>query len=204
MKNQFTIIILKFYLVLFFTYLFLNGLNSLLDYPDSHSRSTDCSYLSIYYGLLWLVYRMLWPLFRFIDSKKKELRERQEQYKKQIDKYDSWMPFHAQKTKGIHDHMTETEVEEAEGLSNIYSVWFGFAFLNPFLYIMNSSFSSLESFYVVPLIIIHLIALQIWLNTQRKFLCSTEWAKAQGYSADGFKLFNFKIGHNKRRKNKEN
>ena len=97
-------------------------------------------------------------------------------------------PFQSRETREICDHMTESEKKEVVKRGGLYGVWVAISLAIPISLAFTFP-SSLTIGIAVLLAIIHLIGIPIWQKKQREFLCSTEWAKAQGYSADQLKMF---------------
>ena len=93
----------------------------------------------------------------------------------------TWIPFQSKISKEICEHMTESEKKELSVRSGKYGLWcaltaaipvsFAFVYRTPFLIILAGI-----------LLAIHIIGIPIWRKKQKNFLCSTQWAKSNGYA----------------------
>lgn len=89
--------------------------------------------------------------------------------------------------KEIVDHLTRAENDKLLAAARRYGVWcattgaipigLSVAFPSPFNILL-----------AVVLLTIHLIRIPFYLRWQKKFLCSTDWAKEHGYDPEKLKL----------------
>lgn len=103
----------------------------------------------------------------------------------------TWSPFQSPAVREICSHMTEAEKSGAAARAALYGVWcaVSFAVPLPLAFLVESKWLMLIA---VLLIVIHLACIPVWHKMQRRYLCSTVWARAQGVSPDRLKLFSFR------------
>jgi hypothetical protein len=92
----------------------------------------------------------------------------------------TWIPFQSNISKEICEHMTEEERKKLSARSGKYGIWCALTAAIP---ISMAVFNRTTIWFVVAgiLLAVHIIVIPIWRNKQKKFLCSTQWAKSKGY-----------------------
>ena len=103
----------------------------------------------------------------------------------------TWSPFQSQEVKEICEHMLESELQQAIKRSRIYGIWCAFTFAGPMAFMIIHGNKVLLAVGLV-LIGLHLICFPFWLKSQRRFLCSTQWAKNEGFKPDKLNMFALK------------
>ena len=106
----------------------------------------------------------------------------------------TWSPFQSETVKEICRHLTPAERWAAAFRAGSYGVWVGFTFSLPVVVLvgsfMASPFRSMPLYLgAAALIALHLACLPRWLGMQRRFLCSTHWAREQGIMPESLRLF---------------
>lgn len=104
----------------------------------------------------------------------------------------TWSRFQSDEVRDIVAHWTEAERESLVSRARFYGLWGALSFGIPFGFAVALR-SALAIGIAVPLIIVHLIGIPIWIRKQKKFLCSTEWAKSQGYAPESLKMYRFRF-----------
>lgn len=118
----------------------------------------------------------------------------------------TWSLFQSPAVNEICSHLTKQEHSKLVGNSASYGLVLGicctpinmvigeyvaFNYLiqieNPTLFFNNIYFISLAIF----LVGINIMYIRHWQNEQREYLCSTEWAKSQGYTPENLELYSF-------------
>jgi hypothetical protein len=110
--------------------------------------------------------------------------------------WQTWAPFQSVAVKQICDHMTDFERSTAMGRSGRYGVWVAATVALPFSAVVFA-LGGLQSRAVIgtvvgiaiALVVVHICCIPAWLSAQRRFLCSTQWARQQGLRAAQLHLF---------------
>ena len=105
----------------------------------------------------------------------------------------SWSPFQSPEVREICTHMTDAERKQIIKRSGIYGLWCAATAAIP---ISNAvTYPSRFTFIAAAVLCtVHIICIPVWLRWQRRFLCSTQWAREQGFRPDALKLFRFHFG----------
>jgi serine/threonine protein kinase len=104
----------------------------------------------------------------------------------------SWLvsPLASPEAREIASHLTKAEQGEAALYGLLWGVWIVVATFGSMFLIQ--SLTAPGNWIVASVIwILFVASLPVALRMQRRFLCSTEWAKENGYSAGKMKLFSF-------------
>lgn len=106
-------------------------------------------------------------------------------------KPEGWGPFQSDDVREISQHLTDEEKYAAKKSGGLSGLFFILAFGIIFLLWRASALSwSLMIFLIVLVMVILEIVLS---HYQKKWLCSTEWAKMQGYTPDTIRLWNYRL-----------
>jgi len=105
----------------------------------------------------------------------------------------SWWPASPLSSSEVRDitaHFTKTERSEFSLNSLLCGFWVTMATLGNFLLV---KFYPSPGNWILPLLIImiFIVSFPPMIRMQKRFLCSTAWAKKQNYTADKIKLFSF-------------
>ena len=104
----------------------------------------------------------------------------------------SWMvsPIASPEVKAITAHMTRPERSEAALYGLLWGAWVVIVTFGN-LWIIKSFPTPGNWIVAAAIVAVFLATIPPTLRIQRRFFCSTEWAKAEGYDAASFKLFSF-------------
>lgn len=103
----------------------------------------------------------------------------------------TWSPFQSPQTREILAHMTESEKSRAAWRGAFYGVWCAGTVALPLSYVFLGQ-EPWVTYGAAELVVIHLVCIPIWTKMQRRFLCSTAWARAQGIRPERLVLFSFR------------
>ena len=106
----------------------------------------------------------------------------------------TWSPFQSETVKEICGHLTPAERRTAAFRAAGYGAWVALTVSLPVMAIVFSIMASqLRSVPIylgaAALIVLHLACLPVWLGMQRRFLCSTQWAREQRIMPKSLRLF---------------
>ncbi len=103
----------------------------------------------------------------------------------------TWTPFQSEETKQIYAHMTDDEKKRGMIRGCCFGLWVGL-FLTPLAneYIIRNL--NISTTTAIVFIILNIIFIPSWFKSQKRFLCSTKWAKSQGYNSDQIALYKFR------------
>jgi hypothetical protein len=93
----------------------------------------------------------------------------------------TWSPFQSPAVREICAHMTEDEKSEASRQSGLYGFWGAGTFALPLGFAIAFPNAAIIGVAVV-LVTLHVVCIQFWRKMQRNFLCSTVWAREQGFT----------------------
>jgi len=102
-----------------------------------------------------------------------------------------WAPFQSRDLREVCAHMTDAEKREANRRTALYGLWCGVTFAGPVSVAVVVPTPAVLAV-VTILIIIYLGCLRVWLRWQRRFFCSTSWARERGLSPGQLRLFVFR------------
>lgn len=103
----------------------------------------------------------------------------------------TWSPFQSPVVRDICAHMTDAGKSEASRRGGRYGCWVAATFAVPLAFAMVER-SLLFVIITVVLVAIHVGCIPVWQRMQRRFLCSTTWAREQGVTPDRLKIFAFR------------
>lgn len=107
----------------------------------------------------------------------------------------TWSPFQSKIVRDICVNMTDAEKSTVTRRGATYGVWvaISFALPGPFLAmgLLTGRLSMMFGMLGGLLILAHIACIPIWQRRQRKFLCSTVWARENGIKPNSLKLFNW-------------
>jgi hypothetical protein len=104
----------------------------------------------------------------------------------------TWSPFQSPEVRDICAHMTDSERDEASRRGGLYGLWVFATFAGPLSFAVVYRHPTLIAVAAV-LIVIHIVCIPIWQRMQRHFLCSTLWAREQGYTPERLRMFSFRV-----------
>lgn len=104
----------------------------------------------------------------------------------------TWSPFQSPAVREICAHMTDGERRKVSSRGGFYGLWVAGTFAMPL------SFAIVERsllFIVIAAVLaaIHIACIPIWQKMQRRFLCSTAWARERGITPDRLRMFAFRV-----------
>lgn len=88
--------------------------------------------------------------------------------------------------------MTGAEKAEAMCRGGLYGIWVAVTFGIPLSLILIAQ-SPLLLALAAALVVIHVVCIPIWQKMQRRFLCSTVWAREHGIDPDRLRMFAFRF-----------
>ena len=87
--------------------------------------------------------------------------------------------------------MTVAERAEISRRGGLYGVWAFVTFAGPLMVLFTAG-SPVLMVIAAILIAIHAVGVPMWQKMQKAFLCSTEWAREQGFTPERLRLFAFR------------
>ena len=100
----------------------------------------------------------------------------------------TWSPFQSREVREICAHMTADERSRATFRAALYGVWVTFTFAMPVTTGLRSDQASVWIGSAL-LATLHVACIPLWQKRVRRFLCATEWARAQGITPERLALF---------------
>ncbi len=109
----------------------------------------------------------------------------------------TWSPMQSPETAEICAHLTPSEESRLMTRSGAYGLWCGVSFAFPITWLgmsLAGLFPSSPSRIgvAIALIVAHVVFIPKWQRNQKKYLCSTQWAREQGYTPEKLKLLSIK------------
>ena len=104
----------------------------------------------------------------------------------------TWSPFQSPEVRDICAHMTDAEKAETSRRGGLYGFWVAATFAVPLAFAIVER-SLLFIIIAVVLVAIHIVCIPIWQRMQRRFLCSTTWAREHGITPDRLRMFAFRV-----------
>jgi hypothetical protein len=108
----------------------------------------------------------------------------------------TWSPFQSASVRQICDHMTDSERFTAIRRSEHYGAWVAVTFALPLSavvfalgWLQSPAIMGAIIGIAITLILVHICCVPAWLRAQRRFLCSTQWAREQGLRSAHLNLF---------------
>ncbi len=136
---------------------------------------------STFAGLLWtflpivLLGILLYWFFRFMPRDWK-----------------TWAPFQSPDVRKICAHMTEAEKQKGIRKGALHALWVTTTLAIPVSLAVVAPNPTLVIIAAV-LIVIHIACLPLWFRRQRRYFCSTSWAREQGFTPERLRLFSFSV-----------
>lgn len=87
--------------------------------------------------------------------------------------------------------MTDAERAKVAERGGAYGLWVATTFALPLAFALVYQ-SHLAIVIAAVLVTVHIICVPIWQKKQKRFLCSTAWAKEQGFTPERIRLFAFR------------
>ncbi len=104
----------------------------------------------------------------------------------------TWSPFQSSEVRDICAHMTDAERATLADLGGAYGLWSAGTLALP-LAVALTSRSVLTVVIAAVLVTVHIIRIPIWQKQQKRFLCSTDWARERGITPDRLRMFSFRL-----------
>ncbi len=103
----------------------------------------------------------------------------------------TWSPLQSPEVGAICSHLTKTERNHFSVLGLLFATWIpGTIFGLP---VLIRSFPAPGNWIVASVwVVLFIVSIPMLQSMVRHFLCSTEWAKANGYTPDTLRLFSFR------------
>lgn len=105
--------------------------------------------------------------------------------------WNTWSPFQSPELREICAHMTDSEKAEVLRRSGLYGFWVAATFAVP----LASAIAERRVVFTLiaaVLVTIHVACIPIWQRMQKRFFCSTVWARERGITADRLRMFGFR------------
>lgn len=103
----------------------------------------------------------------------------------------TWSPFQSPELREICRHLTDAEESRIVIRSGLYGIWIAATFACPIVYLIRGR----DPWYLslaAGLVLAHIACLPLWFKMQRRYLCSTEWARQQGFTPEKLRLYAFR------------
>ena len=106
----------------------------------------------------------------------------------------TWSPFQSPQVKEICSHLSPGEYAALTLRSTAYGAWVALTLGIPFGFIVVFWSHSGQSVRTACMVLIglHAACVPIWQRAQRRFLCSTQWARLNELRPDKLELFSFR------------
>jgi hypothetical protein len=103
----------------------------------------------------------------------------------------TWSPFQSPQIKDICAHLAPSEHAALVRRAMLYGFWAALTLGFPagFGGVRWSHAGSAAQIACVSLILLHGACIPLWLRAQKRFLCSTEWARIHDYQPERLSLF---------------
>lgn len=103
----------------------------------------------------------------------------------------TWSPFQSPEVRDICAHMTDAERARLAERGSGYGLWVAVTLAMPLAFAF--SYRSLGAIVTAAVLVtVHLICTPIWQKQQKRFLCSTDWARERGITPDRLRMFAFR------------
>jgi hypothetical protein len=102
-----------------------------------------------------------------------------------------WSPFQSREVREICMHMTDGEKAVASRRGGLYGFWVFATFAGPLSIAVVYPQPGLIAIAAV-LVVVHIVCIPVWQRMQRKFLCSTSWAREHGCTPERLRMFAFR------------
>jgi hypothetical protein len=104
----------------------------------------------------------------------------------------TWSPFQSPEVRDICAHMTDTERAKVAERGGGYGLWVAVTFALPLAFAFTHR-SLVAIVIAAVLVTVHIICIPIWQKKQKRFLCSTAWARERGITPDRLRMFAFRV-----------
>ena len=105
--------------------------------------------------------------------------------------WETWSPFQSPEVRDICAHMTDAERARLAERGGGYGLWVAGTFALPLAFAFTSR-SLAATVIAAVLITVHVICIPVWNKRQKRFLCSTAWARDCGITPDRLRMFAFR------------
>jgi len=103
----------------------------------------------------------------------------------------TWSPFQSPEVRQICAHMTDAERAKVAERGGGYGLWVAATFALPLAFAL--AYRSLVTIIIAAVLVtVHVICVPFWQRGQKRFLCSTAWAREQGLTPERIRLFGFR------------
>ena len=89
--------------------------------------------------------------------------------------FSTWSPFQSAEVKEICKHMTPEEQQRAVTHGAMYGIWVALTFAGPIGFYFSFGF---PLWALIILVVLHISLIPVFRGMQKKFVYSTDWAKA--------------------------
>jgi len=104
----------------------------------------------------------------------------------------TWSPFQSPEVRDICAHMTDAERAEVSQRGGGYGLWVAATFALPLAFALT--YRSLVAIVIASILVtVHIVCIPIWQKCQKRFLCSTAWAREQGFTPERIRMFAFRL-----------
>ena len=103
----------------------------------------------------------------------------------------TWSPFQSPEVREICSHMNDTEKAQVRRQGIGYGVWVVITCAFPLSYAVTDP-SRLSIIVAAILVTIHIVCIPFWQKRMKRFLCSTAWARGQGFTPEQIRLYAFR------------
>ena len=103
----------------------------------------------------------------------------------------TWSPFQSPEVREICAHMTDAEHGTASNRAALYGLWVAATVAVP-VAIATGDSSPRTLVIAAVLGTLHIACIPVWLKRQKRFLCSTSWARLQGLVPERIRLCSFR------------
>lgn len=108
----------------------------------------------------------------------------------------TWSPFQPKIVRKVCANMTDAEKSTVTRHGIFYGVWTCASFALPVqlmaMGLLAGNLNRAVSIVGGLLIVAHIVCIPIWQRRQRKFLCSTKWARDNGIQPENLKRFKWR------------
>jgi len=88
--------------------------------------------------------------------------------------------------------MTDAERAEVSQRGGGYGLWVAATFALRLAFALT--YRSLVAIVIASILVtVHIVCIPIWQKCQKRFLCSTAWAREQGFTPERIRMFAFRL-----------
>jgi hypothetical protein len=104
----------------------------------------------------------------------------------------TWSPFQSPEVREICTHMTDRERSRGSWQSGLYGLQIGVTMSVPVIpAIFGHGYLSLIT--AIVLLAAFIVSIPLWRKAQKRFLCSTAWARENGFTPEHIRLLVFRL-----------